>query len=96
MTSEKKWTEEENEEGEAIVRATSKELLQKVADLLKDQGAAGYICGVVGSDAKILSYVGATSVGDLLTIKHVVDKEVFRVIDSSSNRQSEASAPSEQ
>lgn len=77
-------------------KATTNELLVKVAALLKQEGAVGYVCGVVGSDAKILPYVGAASIGDLLTIKYVVEKEINRLIDGSSKTTSEASATSEQ
>lgn len=77
-------------------KATTGELVVKLADFLKKEGAVGYICGVVGSDAKILPYVGATSIGDLLTIKYVIEKEISRLIDGTTKSSSEVSAASEQ
>jgi hypothetical protein len=77
-------------------KATTNELLIKLASLLKQEGAVGYVCGVVGADAKILPYVGAASIGDLLTIKYVVEKEINRLIDSTTKTSSEAPAASAQ
>jgi hypothetical protein len=77
-------------------KATTSELIVKLADFFKKEGAVGYICGIVGADAKILPYAGASSIGDLLTIKYVIDKEISRLIDGTSKTTSEVSAASEQ
>jgi hypothetical protein len=81
---------------QAASKATTGELIVKLAEFFKKEGAVGYICGVVGSDAKILPYVGATSIGDLLTIKYVIEKEISRLIDGTTKTSSEVSAASEQ
>lgn len=81
---------------QAASKATTGELVVKLADFFKKEGAVGYVCGVVGADAKILPYVGATSIGDLLTIKYVIDKEISRLIDGTTKTTSEVSAASEQ
>jgi hypothetical protein len=77
-------------------KATSAELVFKLIELLKKEGATGYICGVVGTDGKILPYIGANSIGDLLTIKYVVEQEVSKVIGKHTDSISDNSALSEQ
>ena len=73
-------------------KSTSIQILTKVTEVLKKEGAVGYVVGVVGSDAKILPWVGASSIGDLLTIKYVVEKEISRLIDGTSSSNAEASS----
>lgn len=78
-------------------KATSIQLLGKVTEVLKKEGAVGYVIGVVGSDSKILPWVGASSIGDLLTIKYVIEKEISRLIDGTSSTSAEAgSSPAQQ
>jgi hypothetical protein len=76
--------------------ATSNELMAKITAILKEEGALGYIVGVVGSDSKILPYAGAGSIGDLLTIKYVVEKEISKLIDGTTKSSPEAPAASAQ
>jgi hypothetical protein len=80
---------------EAADKSTSAELVIKIAALLKEAKASGYILGVAGSDSKIIPYAGAGSIGDLLTIKYVVEKEITRLIESS-NSVNEGTAASTQ
>jgi hypothetical protein len=77
-------------------KLTSAELIIKLKDFFKSEGAVGYICGVVGADSKILPYVGASSIGDLLTIKYVVDKEISRLIDGQPSKAEEAASSAQQ
>jgi hypothetical protein len=77
-------------------KATSVQILTKVTEILKKEGATGYVIGVVGSDSKILPWVGASSIGDLLTIKYVVEKEISRLIDGTSSSAEASSSPAQQ
>lgn len=87
---------QEKSEVTSTSKASTAELITKVAALLKQEGAVGYVCGVVGSDAKILPYVGAASIGDLLTIKYAIDKEISRLIDGQSSAKEAAATSSQQ
>lgn len=80
---------------EASAKSTSAEIVVRIAGILKQEGASGYILGVAGSDSKIIPYVGAGSIGDLLTIKYVIEKEITRLIESS-NSVNEGTAASTQ
>jgi hypothetical protein len=80
---------------EVSAKSTSAEIVVKIAALLKQEGANGYILGVAGSDSKIIPYAGAGSIGDLLTIKYVIEKEITRLIESS-NSVNEGTAASTQ
>ena len=70
---------------EAAAKLTSADLVIKIAALLKEAKASGYILGVAGADSKIIPYAGSGSIGDLLTIKYVVEKEISRLIEGSSS-----------
>lgn len=75
---------------------SSADLVLKVAEILKKGGASGYICGVAGADSKVIPYVGASSIGDLLTIKYVIDKEISRLIDGQSSAKGDTAASTQQ
>ena len=76
-----KTTATKTEVFDAEKKLTSIEILQNVTNVLKDSESIGYIVGVAGYDGKILPYVSAASVGDLLTIKYVIEKEISRLLD---------------
>lgn len=64
-----------------VAKPTTSELSKKVLEVLGDN-AAGFAFVVAGSDGLIVPHVGARSIGDLLTLKHVLKKELLRVVDS--------------
>lgn len=63
------------------------ELVQKIAKSLQDDKATGFLFAVAGQDGKILPYASAGSIGDLLTLKYVIDKEITRLIDNQKSGQ---------
>jgi len=65
---------------------TSQELVLKISEVLKKEGALGYACAIVGPDSRILPFAAAASVGDLLTIKYALEKEISKLIESTSKK----------
>ena len=60
----------------------AKIIADQIIKILQETKAIGWIIGVADEAGKIVPHVGAGSVGDLLTIKYALDKEIGRLIDS--------------
>jgi hypothetical protein len=60
---------------------TSAKLSAAINDLIGDK-SRGFAYVVTGEDGQILPFCGAQSIGDLLTLKYVLEKEIARVVDS--------------
>lgn len=65
------------------VSVSSTEIVGKIHKLLVDDKASGYVIGVADSAGKIVPYAGAKSIGDLLTLKYSIEKEIEKLISKS-------------
>lgn len=61
---------------------TAVEVIGKLQTLCKELGVQHYMLTAVGADGVVLPAVGSDSIGNLLTMKYVSDKEVKRAIEA--------------
>jgi hypothetical protein len=55
-------------------------IVKEITEILKAKGLGNFIFTVADKSGKIISYVAATSVGDLLTLEYSTKKDVERII----------------
>lgn len=79
-----------------VEKATAAQLALKLSAFLKDEGATGFVFGIVGGDGRIVPFVGASSIGELLSIQYIIDKEITRLIDGTSATKEASGATTQQ
>ena len=72
------------------------EIISSVVTEVNKLKVNGYVFSVADSTGKIIPFVSASSIGDLLTIKWAIDKEIERIIDLAKNKIGDSASPSQQ
>lgn len=69
---------------------TTDELIGLVKDILEDNKAGGFMYCLIGSDNKVIPFVGARSVEQLLLMQKIIGLEVDRIFTSVSTQAPQA------
>lgn len=85
-TQEKTLESEEAKVETSETNFTSEELVSDLVSKLEEKKTMGHIIAVVDSSGRITPNISARSVGDLLTVKWVVEKEIDRLLNESTKK----------
>jgi len=65
---------------DAPLEITAQEALTEITEVLKKKELPGYVLAIAGKKGDMMPFVAASSLGELLTLKYLLDKEIDRVL----------------
>lgn len=84
------------EESEKTKSLKSNEIVSVLISTLKDLNVTGYILSVADSEGSIVPFASANSVGNLLTMKWAIEKEIERIINNTKEKKGDSASPTQQ